>query len=260
MYSLKNLFFSYSQNLPDSFAVKEISLKIDPGEFIGVFGPNGSGKSTLLRLLSGRLKPQKGSVEFLNKNINDYSKRELARKISFVPQFNISLFPFTVYEIVAMGRTPHAGMLAFESETEHEKILSVLESLELDKLANKGIYELSGGEVQRSFIARALVQEPMVLLLDEPNSHLDIKHQIDIYRILKNLNLRDNLTIIAVSHDLNLSANFCADGILLSDGKVFSKDDVKNVLTSENIESVFGVKSETNLTGNNKSINFVFNN
>ena len=242
---LQNINFSYSNNLPEyNFRLENINLVINSGEFITILGPNGSGKSTLLKIINGLLKPRSGKITFNGKPFSASSRKELARKIAFVPQNPYSIYPFSVYEIVMMGRTPYLNLWGFEKSEDKEKVNEALNIVGITHLKNKGVNEISGGEAQRTFIARALVQEPDVLLLDEPNSHLDLEHQIAIFNLLQKLNLERNLTLLMVSHDLNLAGCYGSRAVLMKAGKVFMDDNKENILTQENIKSVFKVNAK----------------
>lgn len=239
---LKNIEYSYrSSNGEQQFSLKNISLDISKQEFVSILGPNGAGKSTLLKIISGIYKPQKGKIKLFEKDYSGYNLREFARKIGFVSQSNYSVFPFSVYEIVMMGRTPYLGLLGYEKGNDHEIVDNILETVGIAHIKNKGINEISGGEAQRAFIARALVQQPEILLLDEPNAHLDIQHQISIFNILSKLKEQEGLTIITVSHDLNLAGYYSDKIVLMENGEIVLNDVKKNILTEENILKVFKV-------------------
>ncbi len=240
MIELKELSFKYNGS---SFSLSGINLQIKEGEFISVLGPNGSGKSTLLKLIGGFLKPFAGEVKISGVDVRNISPKERAKRIAYVPQNTITSYPFTVYEIVAMGRAPYLGLLGYERENDSAVIRDAMERMGIASIADKPITGISGGEMQRAFIARALAQEPEVILLDEANAHLDVKHQISIYKTLKELNEEKKTTVIFVSHDFNLPARFSERAVLLEKGKIFADDKIKNVLTAENIFKVFGVKS-----------------
>lgn len=219
--------------------IKDISFDINKGEFLGIIGPNGSGKSTLLRLMSRVLLPQEGIVFFENRDITRMRLRELCQKLAFVPQDTLINFSFTVWEIALMGRIPHLGRLQLETSKDFtitEKALLATDSLQLKP---KKIDQLSAGERQRVIIAKALAQEPVLLLLDEPTSHLDIGYQIEILNLLKRLNLDNNLTIVIVLHDLNLASEYCDRIILLDKGRIFKSGSPDEVLTYKNIEAVY---------------------
>ncbi|MFC1624118.1 ABC transporter ATP-binding protein [Candidatus Omnitrophota bacterium] len=219
--------------------LKEISFCVEKGDFLGIIGPNGSGKSTLLRLMSRVLSPQDGAISFESKDIAKKRLKELCRKIAFVPQETLISFSFSVWEIVLMGRIPHLGRLQLEGKSDFiiaEKSLSLTDSLQLKQ---KKIDQLSAGERQRVIISKALAQEPILLLLDEPTSHLDIGHQVEILDLLKKLNRGTNLTIVMVLHDLNLASEYCNNIILLNEGRIFKKGTPSDILTYQNIETVY---------------------
>ncbi len=240
MIKLENIEFSYG----NGFALGPLSMQIEEREFIAILGPNGSGKSTLLKLISGYLLPAKGKVYLNGSEVSGYSKKELAKKISYVPQFTYSVFPYSVYEIVLMGRTPFLNIFGYEKENDRERVFSALEKMEIAHLANKGINEISGGEAQRAFIARALVQETDIILMDEPNAHLDLKHQIAIFKLLKELN-EEGKTILTVSHDLNLPGRYAGKVMLIREGEIVKFGKKEDVLSDELIKEVFDVDVKT---------------
>ncbi|MGE5681455.1 MAG: ABC transporter ATP-binding protein [Bacillota bacterium] len=242
---LKNINFSYQKSkagTPDFF-LESINLSVESGEFISILGPNGSGKSTLLKLISGVLKPLSGDISLKSTSYGRISKRDLARTIAFVPQSALSVFPFSIFEIVMMGRTPYLNMVGYENHSDIDLVNEALEMVDIAHLRNKGINEVSGGEAQRAFIARAIVQQPEVILLDEPNAHLDIKHQLSIFDLIRELNIKKNLTVITVSHDLNLAGFYSKRIVLMKQGRIFKDDKAEKILTRENIHSVFDVDS-----------------
>jgi iron complex transport system ATP-binding protein len=219
--------------------IRDISLDIVQGDFLGIIGPNGSGKTTLLRLATRVLYPKQGNIYFQQDNILRMDLKEFCRKVAFVSQGLTTNFPFTVMELVLMGRIPHLKRLQSESKKDiriAENALSLTDSL---SLREKRIDELSAGERQRVVISRALSQEPMLLFLDEPTAHLDIGHQIQILDLLKKLNLQNNLTIVMVLHDLNLASAYCKRIVLLDKGVIFKQGSPEEVLTYQNIEAVY---------------------
>ena len=230
--------FSYDQDT----ILHSISISINPGEFIGVIGPNGSGKSTLLKLLGGLLKPDSGQLNFKGKSYLDYQRKQLAQSITWVPQEHPMVFPFKVSEIVLMGRHPHLSAFTFEGDEDIEIARNAMARTQTLQFAQRNFNEISGGEKQRVVIAGAITQEPELMILDEPTSALDIKYQIQILKILKQLNEDKNMTVILAMHDLHLAAKFCNRLILLEDGKIFQDGKAKEVLQKEHIEKVYGVK------------------
>ncbi|MBU2568135.1 MAG: ABC transporter ATP-binding protein [Elusimicrobia bacterium] len=233
--------------------LKNISLNVEGGEILGIIGPNGSGKTTLLKCINRKLRPETGAVLIADKDILKFSRKEIAKNIGVVPQISFISFPFTVFDIVMMGRYSH--QLRFKKETEKDTsiIWRSLEITGIKHLSERPITEISGGEYQRVIIARALAQQPKILLLDEPTLHLDINHQLEILDLVCNLARKEKLAVVMVLHDLNMAARFSDKLLLLEKGKVYGADFVQNVLTCENIEKVFQVKvkishdSETNI-------------
>lgn len=235
MLKTNNIKFSYNQKS----ILKGIDLQIEKGSFIGIIGPNASGKSTLLKNISRTLRADQGVVYLDKKILNEYGSLELAKKMAVVPQ-NIEIsFNFNVYDIIMMGRHPYQKRWSGLSEKDKKIVREVMEVTDTLKLKNKLINELSGGEKQRVIIARALAQKPDILLLDEPTSNLDINYQGEIYDLLKYLNREFNLTIITVSHNLNLTAQYCEELILIKAGKIFASGPAEEVLTVKNIEKVY---------------------
>lgn len=253
MLRLEQIGFRYGTK-DDDFELSDINLVVSSGEFVTILGPNGSGKSTLLNLILGDLVPYKGEIFFNDKPYTSYSRKEIAKRISFVPQRYYSVYPFSVYEIVAMGRTPYLNLLGFEKEDDVIKINNALELVGISHLKNKSINSISGGEAQRAFIARAIAQEPELILLDEPNAHLDLEYQLSIFNLLKKLNDEEQLTIVMVSHDLNLAGCYSKRIVLMKSGKIFLDDEKSKVLTQENISNVFRVNSKIYNEGNNINV------
>ncbi len=238
MIDLHSVSFRYRQD----WVLREISFQIRKGEFIGVIGPNGSGKSTLLKTLCRLLTPQKGEILLDLVPLKEMSQGEIARKIAVVPQEAYSLFPFRVIEMVLMGRSPHLGRLMFEGARDLEIAKKAMEWTETLPIGERLIDELSGGERKRVFIARALVQEPEVILLDEPTANLDIHHQVDFLELILNLNREKGLTIAMASHDLNIASEYCDRLILLQGGTIFKIGSPREVITRANIEKVYGCR------------------
>lgn len=224
----------------DVRVLQAVSLAVTGGSFIGILGPNGCGKTTFLRALSRVLKPTAGTVHVEEKDISDYSIRDLATRIGAVPQETTITFDFTVEEIVQMGRHPYLGPLSSMKKEDYEICRRAMAQTNTTHLADRLITEISGGERQRVLIARALAQQPKVLLLDEPTSHLDINHQIEILSIIRGLT--PTVTVISVFHDLNLAACFCDRILLMEKGQVVAAGAPADVLTGDLINRVFGVR------------------
>ena len=244
-YSLEDVTFSYSRGkLAASEAVlKELSCLILSGRVLGILGPNGSGKSTLLKLLARVFQPQQGRIEILGESLSDLSQLDVAKRVALVPQETLQVFPFTIAEMVLMGRSPHHqgwGGWHWEDSQDWEVVQSAMEELDVAHLGNRLVTEVSGGERQRAVIARALVQEPQILLLDEPTAFLDLHHQLDIARIIKRLNRERGLTVILVSHDLNLASQYCDQVLLLNHGRLAAMGSPQIVIKPEVLERVYG--------------------
>lgn len=238
MIDLRSISFRYRQD----WVLQDITFKIEKGEFIGVIGPNGSGKSTLLKTLCRLLFPQKGEILLDRIPLKEMSQRGIAKKIAVVPQEAYSLFPFRVIEMVLMGRSPYLGRLMFEGARDLEIAKQAMEWTETLPISERFIDELSGGERKRVFIARALAQEPEVILLDEPTANLDIHHQVDFLNLILSLNREKRLTIVMASHDLNIASEYCDRLLLLRRGKIYKMGSPQEVITRENIEEVYGCR------------------
>jgi len=219
--------------------LEDVNLKVETGGFLGLIGPNGSGKTTLLRFCTRVLAPRKGAVRFHGRDIRGISLKELCRETAFVSRDLPGGFSFTVMEMVLMGRIPHLARLQRESRRDiaiAEKALELTGTLEF---RDKYIDELSAGERQRVMIAMALAQEPRLLFLDEPTSHLDIGHQVQIMDLLKRLNRVNGLSVVMVMHDLNLAGAYCEHLALMDNGRIFKEGTPQEVLTYRNIEAVY---------------------
>ncbi len=221
----------------------EITFGLKTGDFVGVIGPNGCGKSTLIRALTGILKPSAGRVALQGRNINTLSRREVARQIAVIPQDTALLFEFSVLDMVLMGRTPHLKRLQRSGEKDLALACEALGQTDMRHLKDRKVTELSGGERQRAIIARALAQEPSLLLLDEPDSHLDIGHQVEILDLLKDLNRTRSLTLLYVSHDLNLAATYCRRLMLMQTGRLVATGTPEEIITPDHIRTVYGVNA-----------------
>lgn len=221
--------------------LKNVNFEVKSGQFLGILGPNGSGKTTLLKSISRVLKPKKGSILIGDKDIYEMKNVDVAKQLAVVPQETPMTFDFTALEVVLMGRNPHMSRFKMESKKDLEIAKHSMEITHTWEFADRSVVELSGGERQRVIIARALTQEPQILLLDEPTTHLDISNQLEIMDLIKHLCEIKKLLIVAVFHDFNLSARYCDSIILLKDGKIVALGKSEETLTSENVKRVFSV-------------------
>lgn len=215
-----------------------ISLELQPGEMLGVIGPNGSGKSTLLRLLSGVLAPQSGEVRLRGRPLGEYRRQEIGRHVAVVPQDTFVDLPFSVTEAVLMGRSPHLAGFAFETAADLEIAHAAMARTGVLELASRTLQELSGGERQRVILARALAQQADILLLDEPAAYLDIRHAVEIYDLLHDLQ-SEGKSIVSVLHDLNLAALYCDRIALLHHGRLYRLGSPAEVITYVAITEVY---------------------
>ena len=222
--------------------LKNVGFSVNKMEFIGLIGPNGSGKSTLLKLMGGVLSCDQGEIFYNNRPTKSINKKELARSITWIPQEHPMVFPFTIQEIVLMGRHPYLSPLSFEGEEDYRISRHAMETTQTLQFAERHFNEISGGEKQRVMLASAIAQEPEVMLLDEPTSALDLKYQVQILNILKRLNEEKNITVIMAMHDLNLASRYCQRLILLQDGAIVQDGTPEEVLQKEIIENVYGVE------------------
>lgn len=236
--SFSNIFFSYT----NSPLLKHINFKLERGEFTGIIGPNGAGKSTIIRLAAALLDEYEGRIRISDRDIKDFNRRELALKTAYVPQNIEPDFPFSVNEIIRMGRYPYQNGLFADDHNAEPAIQSAIENMDLGALLHRPFKALSGGEKQRAVIASALAQEADLLLLDEPTTALDLRHQQLILAKLKQLTTRASKTALLVTHDINLAAQFCDRLILLDHGQILADGSPKEVLNFELIQKVYGVK------------------
>ena len=223
----------------DRDVLRGVSLEVVRGAFVGLIGPNGSGKSTLLRALAGILPLSAGMVILAGRPLGTYSRRQIAQRVAVVPQVSGSIFSFTVEDYVLMGRTPHLGRLQAQGPDDLHVAWQAMELADLTDLASRPVTELSGGELQRATLARAFAQQTEILLLDEPTAFLDINHQHEIFELLTRFNQNEQRTIVCVSHDLNLAAQYCQRLIVLSEGRVRTQGPPQMVVTAEMIAQVY---------------------
>jgi iron complex transport system ATP-binding protein len=221
--------------------VHDVSVSAAAGQIVAVVGGNGAGKSTLLKVLAGTLAASGGGVKLSGQDLGSMSRAEIARRVAVVPQDSDVAFGFSVREVVMMGRAPHQGNLLLPSRTDKEIVDKVLKQCELEGLAGRAIAELSGGERRRVTIARALCQEPEILLLDEPGAHLDVRHAVTVYEIVRGQVDERGAACIAVMHDLGAVARWSDRALLLVDGRERASGPTEEVLVPELLSQVFGI-------------------
>lgn len=248
---VRNLICGY-----EKIVLQGVSFQVKVGEFVGIVGPNGSGKTTLLRAISGLLPHIGGEININDVDLRSYSKRDLAKVIAFVPQLMEPVAGFTVREMILMGRLPFLDRFEFESEEDHHVAQWAIDEVEINDYAQKDVTQLSGGEFQRVAIARALAQEPKIMLLDEPISHLDIRYQVKILKLLKKI--RQQRTVISTFHDLNMASRFCHRLILLKNGQLIAAGLPDEVITPENIWKAYRVKALVKKNPKKKHTSLVF--
>jgi len=234
MITVKNLSFSYKEPV-----LNDLNFEAKEGEVIFILGPNGSGKTTLLRCIAGILKP-KGAVLIENMSLNDFSRKELAKRIAYVPQRGDTGF-LTVFDVILLGRKPYMGF--GPSYEDYRIVKEVISLLNLERLAFRRINELSGGELQKVMIARAMAQKPRILLLDEPTNNLDVKNQIEILRLIRKIARESNISVISTMHDLNLASLYADRILMIKNGKIFASGGIE-ILNRENIKAVYGIDVE----------------
>lgn len=241
LFQVNDLCFSYAKRR----VLKDVHLQLEAGIFYGLIGANGSGKSTLLELLSGGLAASSGHVLFQDKPIARYTKPELATKIALVPQHFSMDFEYSVRDVVLMGRHPHIPRFSAPSAKDFKEVDAAMETMDITHLSDRTVNALSGGELQRVVMARALAQNTQVLILDEATSNLDIHHTIAIMQVIRKRVSKKGQTVIAAIHDLNLAAAFCDNCLVLKNGEIVSSGDVNTVFTKEMLQDVFSVDTES---------------
>lgn len=235
--TIKNLTFGYGSNK----ILDDLNLVIGDSEILSLVGPNGSGKTTLIKCIDRILKP-KGSI-LLNggRDLQSMSRQDVAKYIGYVPQSSSGVLSTTVFDTVLMGRKPHMGWRVGEEDL--DKVVEIMKLLQIEKFALKDFNELSGGQKQSVLIARALCQEPKVLLLDEPTSNLDLKHQLGVMETVRSLIKKTGVSAVMAIHDLNLAAMYSDKLLMLKDGKIHAMGAPEDLLTQDNIRSIFGVEA-----------------
>lgn len=236
MLELKDIQHTFSES---NWTLNISSLALFPGEIFSIIGPNGSGKSTLLRIASGVLKPLEGNILLCGKSIFDLKRRTIARSLGYLPQETLSLYDFTVEEIVRMGRYAHTRGFGRLEKKDIAVVEECLDLTEMTSLRTRPLSRLSGGEKKRAFLASVLAQKPEILLLDEPTSALDVHHQVRFFRLLRRLS-REGMGMTVVTHDINLASLFSDRILLLSDGRPAASGPPSEVLTASTVRTVYG--------------------
>lgn len=238
------------------FLLHDVSLSILPSEIVGIVGPNGAGKSTLLNLLSGVLAPVQGNIYLDDRPLKSIDLRDLARTISVLPQEFTTIFDYTVDEIILMGRSPFHSGFGWETAEDLEALRRVKNLTDIAELASRSFLSLSTGEKGRVLLARALAQEPRMLLLDEPTDNLDLRHRMSLLDRLVDLNRTNRTTLVIVSHDINLIAEYCPRVVLLDRGRVAGDGPTGEILTEDRIHEVFGIKTKRGLNPVSGALHF----
>jgi len=237
----EGLAFEYVPSRP---VLRDVSISASAGRLLCLLGPNGSGKTTLLRCLLGMLRPSAGRVLLDDRPLDAYSRRELAKLTAYVPQFPQSAFAFTVRELVLTGRYAHAALTGLPGRQDLAVARQAMLMTDTLDLAGRTLSELSGGEAQRVMIARALAQQPAVMLLDEPTSHLDLRNQLVIHRMMQRLARDWGMAVVCVSHDVNLAGRFADELVLMRDGQVLAVGAVGEVFRADVLSETYGVEVE----------------
>lgn len=247
-FDVRHVHFSYGRShaRETNRILHDLSLHVEQGEILGIVGPNGSGKTSLLKLMAGLLVPQEGSIALFGISLARLPPEEMARRVAFVPQDSAQIFPFTVAETVLMGRFPHRRQtqwslgFGWEDQADCGAAAQAMATMDIGHLAARAVTDLSGGERQRAMIARALAQAPHVLLLDEPTAFLDLQHQIGICSVLRRLRDERGMTVVLVTHDLNLASQYCDRVAMLKEGRVSAVGAPSEVMSVETLRDVYG--------------------
>lgn len=237
--NIKNLYFAYKKDLK---ILDDISISLEQGNILGILGPNGTGKTTFIKCINRIHEPLEGEIIFEDRNLRALKHEDVAKIIAYVPQYINTSFSMSVIDAVMMGRLPYAKRSY--SEDDKRIVFDVIRSMELEDFAFRNIRELSGGERQRVFVARALAQNPKMIILDEPTSSLDLHNQLFILRTIEKVAREKNITIVMTIHDLNLAAMFCDKILMLKNKKIFAYGSTDEVLTEDNVNTMYKVNTK----------------
>ncbi len=232
-----NIVFSYN----GTDVLNGINFSISPGQMVGILGANGAGKSTLLKILSGLLQPNSGETLYRNKELSKLGRKELSKHLAYIPQNPVFAFPFTVTETVLMGRAPYIGRFEFEREGDIEIAGQAMETVGISHLKDRLISQVSAGERQLASLARALVQEPEIMILDEPATFLDVRHRTEIMKILLKLKEERGISIVSATHDIFAALYYFEEIKILKDGVIFAEGSTETVVTEENLSNAYGI-------------------
>ncbi len=232
---VNDLYFSYGTET----ILKEIAFSLRKGEICAILGPNGAGKSTLLKCIDNIVRPQRGSIIIDNEPIHLLNSKELAKKLSFLPQEHNVSFPYTVFDVVLMGRSPYIGMFSSPSERDKKTAMESIRFVGIENIADKPYISLSGGQRKLVLIARALTQDAEVLIFDEPTNHLDFKNQFTILIKIKEIITRKSLSAVMSLHDPNLALRFAESVVMIKNGRIIAHGKKENVITEENLKMLY---------------------
>ncbi len=228
-----------TKRIEDKVLLDRVSFDISEGSSVGLIGPNGAGKSTLMKLISAYEKPTSGEITYRGQNVQQWNVKKLAQQVAMLSQQGLAPYPIRVFDAVLLGRYPHLGFFQREGKRDYRLVEEVLEFTSLTHLKDQLLDTLSGGERQRVAVAKAMVQQPKLLLLDEPTTFLDIGHQLSLLNLVNEWQQKENLTVMMVMHDLNLAAQFCERLILMDEGKIVREGTSEEIITVDVLENVY---------------------
>lgn len=234
--NVNGISFSY----PSKSVLNDITFDFDGPQLVAILGPNGVGKSTLIYCIDRILKPSGGAVLINDRDTREYPMKELAKTVGYVPYASSDTFPMTVVDAVLLGRHPHSNWKSTRADV--KVVYDVLRMMGIEDLAKRQFNELSAGQHQKAMLARGLVQEPQILLLDEPTANLDVRHQLGVTKLLRDLAHERNMLIVMICHDLNIASKYADSILMMKDGTIFAAGTAEEVITKDNIETVYDVR------------------